>query len=77
MENRKEFMGYYPVEGQEFMRECVTCGAIVPTGIISLSGHWAECGGKGLVDSIKQIDSMPLSVEDKMDLVKTTFNITQ
>jgi len=56
---------------------CTTCDAVLPSGIITLSGHWAECAGKGFVDNIKKIDKIPLSVKDKMDLVKNNFNITQ
>lgn len=57
--------------------KCTTCGATVPSGIINLSGHWAECGGKEMVEAVKKIDNMPLRVEDKMDLVKKQFNIEQ
>lgn len=57
--------------------KCTTCNAILPSGIVSLANHFAECTGKELVESLKKIDSMQLSTKDKMDLVKNNFNITQ
>lgn len=54
---------------------CDTCGKVVQRGIANLVGHFAECWGKGLVDNVHKIDKMPLSVKDKMDLVKKEFNI--
>lgn len=56
---------------------CTTCGTTVPSGIINISGHWAECAGKGMIDAIRKIDKMPLATKDKMDLVKKQFNIEQ
>jgi len=61
----------------DYLYRCKTCGKEVESGIINISGHWAECTGKGLVENIKKIDAMPLSVSDKMDLVKNETNITQ
>lgn len=57
--------------------KCDTCGAIIPRGIISLSGHFVECSGKELFENVCKIDKMPLSTKDKMDLVKKEFNVEQ
>lgn len=57
--------------------KCTTCGEVLPSGIITLSGHWAECTGKGMMDNIHKIDSMALAVKDKMDILKNKFNINQ
>ena len=26
--------------------DCPSCGAHLPSGIVGISSHWAECGGK-------------------------------
>jgi len=31
---------------------CETCGKEIPTGILNISSHWAECGGKGFYESL-------------------------
>lgn len=56
---------------------CKTCSTVVPSGIVNLSGHWAECTGKQTMDNVHKIDAMPLRVKDKMDLIKKQFNIEQ
>ena len=48
------------------MREnwkCPECGW-EGLGIVDISGHWAECGGKPIMDAI-----MKLKQEDKLSLV--------
>lgn len=45
--------------------ECETCGAHVESGIINLSGHWAECAGKGFTKAlIEQAGQDPISERD-------------
>ncbi len=31
---------------RDFVYKCKTCGQEVPSGIVSISGHWSECTGK-------------------------------
>lgn len=72
-----ELIGEHPTFDTPRFYKCTTCEAVIPSGIINISGHWAECAGKGMMDAIHKIDKMPLSTKDKMDLVKNNFNITQ
>ncbi len=58
--------------------ECPTCGIKLPGGIIGISSHWAECGGKGTMAFINKLaENKSLKIEDKMDLIKKQFNIEQ
>lgn len=57
--------------------ECKICGEKVPFGIISVSGHWAKCQGKDTMDFVNKVAESSLISEDKIDLVKNEFNITQ
>ena len=57
--------------------ECKICGARVETGIINVSGHWAECAGKETMTEIYKIEDMPLAVKDKMDILKQLLKIEQ
>lgn len=58
-------------------RECLTCGASVGEGIIAMATHYSECTGKQQFDNLMKIKDMPLSIEDKMDLVKNEMKINQ
>jgi len=40
----------------EHLFKCTTCGKEVPSGIINISGHWASCSGKELMDKIHAAD---------------------
>ncbi len=31
---------------RDFVYKCKTCGKEVPSGIVNISSHWAECTGK-------------------------------
>lgn len=57
--------------------ECPTCKEKIPSGIIGISKHWSECGGKENYQNLLKISEMNLQIEDKMDLVKNLFNVTQ
>ena len=35
-----------------FRARCDTCGKVLPTGMVSLSGHWNECAGKGMKEGL-------------------------
>lgn len=74
--NGFEPIGEHTFDAPRYFK-CVTCGATVPSGIINLSGHWAECAGKGVMENVNKISNMPLSVKDKMDLIKKEFSIEQ
>ena len=75
--NGFELIGEHPTFDTLRFYRCTTCNAVIPSGIINLSGHWAECAGKGMMDNIHKIDRIPLDVKDKIDLVKKQFNIKQ
>lgn len=32
--------------------QCSSCGEVVPSGIINISGHWAKCEGKEFSDAL-------------------------
>ena len=36
----------------DFLYKCKTCGKEVPSGIINLSGHWADCTGKSFTEGL-------------------------
>lgn len=57
--------------------KCDTCGKELPTGIIGISSHWAECAGKAQMDFVNKVAKSNLAVKDKMDLIKKEFNIEQ
>ena len=61
----------------EHLFRCKDCGAEVESGIINISGHWAECSGKSVVENVMKIDRMSLAVEEKMNLVKNEFGVEQ
>jgi hypothetical protein len=68
-------LGFTMIEPSKF--QCDTCGEIVHSGIISITDHFAKCFGKDLCENVKKIDESNLSVDDKMDLVKNIFSVTQ
>ena len=66
-------MGFTKIK--EFLFKCDTCGKEVESGIINISGHWAECAGKQTMDSVNKISNTPLTTEDKLEQVKKLFGI--
>ncbi len=57
----------------DFLYKCKTCGAEVPSGIFSISGHWAECSGKGFVEGMKKMreeKGSALEISDIDELLK-------
>jgi len=35
--------------------KCETCGKIVESGIVNISGHWAECSGKQFAEGLLEL----------------------
>lgn len=62
---------------QPFKFRCDTCGEIVPSGILNITDHFSKCFGKDLCENVKKIDESNLNVDDKMDLAKNIFSVTQ
>ncbi len=51
--------------------ECKTCGEVVPSGIINISGHWVKCAGKDFLnDIIKAANNKTLTVDKVNELTE-------
>jgi hypothetical protein len=72
----KKNNGFSFIESEDLFM-CNDCGQKVQRGILNISGHWANCAGKETMDKVNKIDKMPLSLKDKMDIIKQVFKIEQ
>lgn len=61
----------------EHLFKCSHCNAEIKSGIINISGHWANCAGKPTIENVYKIGKTNLPTSDKMDLLKNILNITQ
>ncbi len=52
-ENETEIMEDFEfIEGKNYFMKCKKCGEAVPTGIVNVSEHWVNCGGKEFHNAI-------------------------
>lgn len=55
--------------------KCNACGEVFPSGIVTLSRHWAECSGKGFMKDIKSLHQEgKLSVDNLHGLLEKHSN---
>ena len=59
----------------EYMFRCKTCGQEVPSGIINISSHWAECSGKEQMKYIQNLADMSMPTDQKITELKKLYNI--
>jgi len=53
------------------MWKCLTCGAFLSSGIVTLSNHWASCTGKGYMKELIELkEEDNLNMDTLRDLTK-------
>lgn len=55
-----------------FKVRCKNCGAILETGILNLSDHWAACGGKDFYNALMELAKKSQLTEENLDRLKDT-----
>ena len=49
--------------------KCNTCGRVIPTGIVNISGHWVQCTGKEFhITLMKMAEKKKTTIEDIEEL---------
>lgn len=57
--------------------KCRTCGKVIERGIANVSFHWANCEGIAIMQDVNKIDKLKFDSTDKMDIIKSLFNVHQ
>ena len=48
---------------------CITCGKVMPTGIVTISSHWVECTGKEFhMALMKMAEKKKITIDDIEEL---------